>query len=137
MLSRWNHHARVRESFEASLENLGTHIDLVCTNKIIDSKYSNGWVVFDALAAMPSLWWQASRHKNHTYTDLELDIGKDEPMDPDAAYTVTNDITFKQSWAEMEKLLDTGKVRAIGVSNFSIKKSVFAYVFMSVLLIYS
>ena len=58
-------------------------------------------------------------------------------MDPDAAYTVTNDITFKQSWAEMEKLLDTGKVRAIGVSNFSIKKSVFAYVFMSVLLIYS
>lgn len=48
--------------------------------------------------------------------------GKDEPMDLDTAYTVTNDITFHQSWAEMEKLLDTGKVRAIGVSNFSIKK---------------
>ncbi len=57
-------------------------------------------------------------------------------MDPNAVYTVTDDITFKQSWAEMEKLLDTGKVRAIGVSNFSIKKSVFIDVFMSFLLIY-
>ncbi|KJA18239.1 hypothetical protein HYPSUDRAFT_79246 [Hypholoma sublateritium FD-334 SS-4] len=83
----WNHHGRVRESFEASLANLGTHIDLYLMH-----------------------WPQC----------LPYD-GKDEPMDPDSAYTVTNDITFHQSWAEMEKLLDTGNVRAIGVSNFSIK----------------
>jgi glycerol 2-dehydrogenase (NADP+) len=30
-------------------------------------------------------------------------------------------VNFNMAWAEMEKLLATGKVRAIGVSNFSVK----------------
>lgn len=67
---------------------------------------------------MASLLHTKKSHKS----DCTLMTGKDEPMDLDTAYTVTNDINFHQSWAEMEKLLDTGKVRAIGVSNFSIKK---------------
>ncbi|KAL0952453.1 hypothetical protein HGRIS_006721 [Hohenbuehelia grisea] len=33
----------------------------------------------------------------------------------------TIDHQFNETWAEMEKLLGTGKVRAIGVSNFSVK----------------
>lgn len=40
---------------------------------------------------------------------------------PDGSYKTRDDVTFNQSWAEMEKLLGTGKVRAIGVSNFSVK----------------
>jgi len=44
-----------------------------------------------------------------------------EPRNPDGTVKVTDDVNFNQSWAEMEKLLDTGKVKAIGVSNFSVK----------------
>jgi len=40
---------------------------------------------------------------------------------PDGSYKTTDKVNFNDAWAEMEKLLDTGKVRAIGVSNFSIK----------------
>ena len=32
-----------------------------------------------------------------------------------------SDATFNETWAKMEELLETGKVRAIGVCNFSIK----------------
>jgi hypothetical protein len=43
------------------------------------------------------------------------------PRNPDGSYKTTDKVNFNDAWAEMEKLLDTGKVRAIGVSNFSIK----------------
>ena len=31
------------------------------------------------------------------------------------------DITFNEVWAQMEELLKTGRVKAIGISNFSVK----------------
>ncbi|KAF8907601.1 reductase AKOR2 [Gymnopilus junonius] len=43
------------------------------------------------------------------------------PRNPDGTLVLNTKVTFNDSWAEMEKLLETGKVRAIGVSNFSIK----------------
>lgn len=43
------------------------------------------------------------------------------PKNPDGSLVLNNKVSFNDSWAEMEKLLDTGKVRSIGVSNFSIK----------------
>ncbi|KAL5520085.1 hypothetical protein ACEPAG_1745 [Sanghuangporus baumii] len=36
-------------------------------------------------------------------------------------FIMDDDRSFNQTWADMEKVLETGKVRAIGVSNFSVK----------------
>ncbi|KAF8913277.1 reductase AKOR2 [Mucidula mucida] len=46
--------------------------------------------------------------------------GNDFPTNPDGTTKVV-DVSFNDIWADMEKLLETGKVKAIGVSNFSIK----------------
>ena len=43
--------------------------------------------------------------------------------EPDGGDFIMDDkTTFNQTWANMEKALETGKVKAIGVSNFSVKK---------------
>jgi glycerol 2-dehydrogenase (NADP+) len=42
-------------------------------------------------------------------------------LNPDGSWKTRDDDTFNESWAEMEKLLETGKVKTIGVSNFSVK----------------
>ncbi|PPQ88565.1 hypothetical protein CVT25_009945, partial [Psilocybe cyanescens] len=47
--------------------------------------------------------------------------GNDMPKNPDGSYKTESNVSFNDTWAEVEKLLDTGKVRAIGVSNFSVK----------------
>jgi glycerol 2-dehydrogenase (NADP+) len=48
--------------------------------------------------------------------------GNSAPRNADGTFKTTDKFNFSQAWADIEKLLDTGKVRAIGVSNFSIKK---------------
>lgn len=40
---------------------------------------------------------------------------------PDGTYEVLSSPTFNDTWKEMEEVLASGKVKAIGVSNFSIK----------------
>ncbi|THU93406.1 reductase AKOR2 [Dendrothele bispora CBS 962.96] len=43
------------------------------------------------------------------------------PKNPDGSYAVVDSPTFVEVWAEMEKVFKTGKARAIGVCNFSVK----------------
>ncbi|TFK36518.1 reductase AKOR2 [Crucibulum laeve] len=53
---------------------------------------------------------------------LEYEPGtRNLAQNPDGSYKKVDTVTFNESWAEIEKLLDTGKVKAIGVSNFSPK----------------
>ncbi|RXW14564.1 hypothetical protein EST38_g11293 [Candolleomyces aberdarensis] len=58
------------------------------------------------------------------YVDLAIqyDETTDLPKNPDGTVKLNESVTFSESWAEIEKLLETGKVKAIGVSNFSVKK---------------
>ncbi|KAF8906612.1 reductase AKOR2 [Mucidula mucida] len=47
--------------------------------------------------------------------------GNYTPQNRDGSLRVTEDFNFNQSYAVLEGLLETGKCKAIGVSNFSIK----------------
>jgi len=43
------------------------------------------------------------------------------PRNPDGTVQTTESSNFNEAWTEMEKILASGKAKAIGVSNFSIK----------------
>lgn len=44
------------------------------------------------------------------------------PIDPKTGVVALQDIPIKETWQAMEKLVESGKVRTIGVSNFNIAK---------------
>ena len=47
--------------------------------------------------------------------------------EPDGGDFIMDDgVTFNETWADMEKVYEAGKVKAIGVSNFSVQKCVHA-----------
>lgn len=52
---------------------------------------------------------------------MVYDNDDNDPKTPDGQYRIDDGITFNEVWAEMEKVLESGKVKAIGVSNFSVK----------------
>lgn len=54
---------------------------------------------------------------HHICAANEMDI-KDE----EGNLIVYNTPIFNETWARMEKLYESGKAKAIGVSNFSVKK---------------
>ncbi|KAH9477442.1 Glycerol 2-dehydrogenase (NADP(+)) [Psilocybe cubensis] len=56
----------------------------------------------------------------HWPQPISFHEGNEMPRRADGSYKTDDDVSFNDTWAEMEKLLDTGKVRAIGVSNFSV-----------------
>jgi diketogulonate reductase-like aldo/keto reductase len=46
------------------------------------------------------------------------------PVPSDGKHKTADNHTFNQAWAEMEKIYASGRAKAIGVSNFSVKKCV-------------
>lgn len=85
----WNHHTRVTESMQESLNNLGME-----------------WVDLYLI---------------HFPIAMEYDPSTFDPKNPDGTWRVDEKAKFQDTWADMTKLLDQGKCKAIGVSNFSIK----------------
>ncbi|KAF8998072.1 Aldo/keto reductase [Hymenopellis radicata] len=57
----------------------------------------------------------------HSPTPVAYEDGNPVPTNPDGTTRVDNTISINDVWADMEALLETGKVKAIGVCNFSPK----------------
>ena len=62
---------------------------------------------------------------------IEILEGNSKPVDANGDLIRDETVTFIEAWAEMEKIVATGRARAIGVSNFSIKTCVFLHTFQS------
>ncbi|KAJ7132356.1 NADP-dependent oxidoreductase domain-containing protein [Mycena epipterygia] len=88
----WHHPKYVARSFDESLRNLGLdYVDL---------------------------------YLMHFPQTVEYPSGYDTPSTFEGilkGLTVVDTPTFNETWAEMEKIYSSGRARAIGVSNFSIK----------------
>ncbi|KAH7907459.1 NADP-dependent oxidoreductase domain-containing protein [Hygrophoropsis aurantiaca] len=57
----------------------------------------------------------------HWPQTLYYDPNDDEPKNPDGSLIAVESPTFNETWAAMEQVLESGKAKAIGISNFSIK----------------
>ncbi|EIW76799.1 reductase AKOR2 [Coniophora puteana RWD-64-598 SS2] len=57
----------------------------------------------------------------HWPHSVHFDENEPRPRNPDGQLKLDDTVDFNHTWAEMEKALASGKVRAIGLSNFSIK----------------
>ncbi|KIJ60933.1 hypothetical protein HYDPIDRAFT_116626 [Hydnomerulius pinastri MD-312] len=57
----------------------------------------------------------------HWPHSVVFDENEPRPRNPDGQLKLDDSVDFTNTWAEMEKVLESGKVKAIGLSNFSIK----------------
>ncbi|KAF4568204.1 hypothetical protein EYR36_010213 [Pleurotus pulmonarius] len=97
----WNYHSLIEESLDTTLKDLGTdYVDLVSDALGLPDSIMNKPLVSHSLAANGLLR---------------------RPRNPDGTLKVVESPSFNDVWAVFEKLVDTGKVKSIGVSNFSIK----------------
>ncbi|CAA7260666.1 unnamed protein product [Cyclocybe aegerita] len=101
--------------------NTGAYIPMVGTGSNPTSR-ENGY------EAQTKEWLLTALKNGYRHIDTAFSYGALEyvegvlmPKNADGTFRTTESVNFNQSWAEMEKLLETGKVKAIGVSNFSIK----------------
>ncbi|KAF8154236.1 reductase AKOR2 [Crassisporium funariophilum] len=136
--------AKVKDWILSALKNGFRHIDTAQgygTEKAVGEAIRASGIPREEIFVTTKLPWnhnhrvresfeQSLKNLNVGHIDLYLlhwpqaiafEEGNDLPKNPDGTYKTTDSTTFNDTWAEIEKLLDTGKVRAIGVSNFSIK----------------
>ncbi|KAF9016046.1 reductase AKOR2 [Hymenopellis radicata] len=57
----------------------------------------------------------------HYPVPVAFEEGNDFPINPDGTTRIDKNVTLNDIWADMEALLERGKVKALGVSNFSPK----------------
>ena len=113
----------MRESVERSLNNLGfDYIDLVSSYLALCLHVADAE---PSISCTSLKRWYTIVCPTHPFDVfalkcLSLDDDND-PKTPDGQYRIDDGITFNEVWAEMEKVLESGKVKAIGVSNFSVK----------------
>ena len=124
LVFRFHHCDRVEEFFEDSLKALGLdYIDLV---SIPSSHACLLLISAQYLIHTPAAWADTSMitrlfgSLDNLAHHCDIDpVGEEFPL-PDGKIQLY-DTTVNKTWSKMEDLLKTGKVRAIGVSNFSIK----------------
>lgn len=56
----------------------------------------------------------------HWPVALDPTLGQKIPTRPDGTRALDPEVTIEQTWAAMEKVYESGKAKAIGVSNWSI-----------------
>ncbi|CAH0055957.1 unnamed protein product [Clonostachys solani] len=100
----WNaFHSNIAESLRRSLENLGVdYLDL----------YLVHWPV-RLISVFSQTQPPSLRHLNNEFSELL-------PINPDGTRAVDRDWDVRRTWAQMEDTLDSGKVKAIGVCNWSV-----------------
>ncbi|KAF9016047.1 reductase AKOR2 [Hymenopellis radicata] len=133
-----------RDWLLAALKSGCRHIDTAAiyyTEASVGAAVRKSGIPRHELFLTTKLAWNAHGHVKqafeHSLKELDVDYidlylahfpvpvayeeGNDFPTNPDGTIRIDESVTVNDIWADMESLLETGKVNAIGVSNFSPK----------------
>ncbi|KAJ7095485.1 NADP-dependent oxidoreductase domain-containing protein [Mycena crocata] len=109
----WHHPRYVVRSFDESLQNLGLdYVDLYLMHFPQTVQYPGASLSLSSSIILRDKWTVAfagGYERPSTWEGVMKDL------------TIVDTPTFNDTWAEMERIHATGRARAIGVSNFSIK----------------
>jgi len=122
-MTRWHRGGDVQQAFEESLQKLGVdYVDIVRVFCFVCD-----WLTFGILNSTCSTFLKASYTKvanifpRYPYTQYISD-GREPTADSILKnFKVVDKPDFNEMWADIEKIYESGKARAIGVSNFSVK----------------